>query len=277
MNNRDKRKNLAEDTLQALEQGFYTTSSGKRIDLTAIQQRAEQGTKVYSPKLSDDLINQSIPELEENTQIEVNNLTTLDATRQLIAAGFTEVLCLNFASAKNAGGGFLGGSQAQEESIARATGLYKCLLRADEYYETNRNTKSCFYTDYMIYSPSVPILKNEKGNYLEELVTCAIITAPAVNTGVVKQREAHRLDEVELVMKRRIKKVLAIALANGHRSIVLGAWGCGVFQNDPNAIAQYFKEVIDTDFHTHFKKIVFAIYSKNERFINAFQKSFNNS
>lgn len=81
----------------------------------------------------------------------------------------------------------------------------------------------------MIYSPNVPILKNEDGNNLEELISSAIITAPAVNAGVVKQREPERISEIEKVMKRRIRKVLAISLENGHTTIVLGAWGCGVF------------------------------------------------
>ncbi len=118
---------------------------------------------------------------------------------------------------------------AQEESIARATGLYPCLLQAPDYYAVNRTNKSCFYTDYMIYSPSVPILKDEAGNYLEELMTTAIITAPAVNTSVVKRREHRKTSKIEKVMRRRIEKVLAIASEQGHRNIVLGAWDCGVF------------------------------------------------
>ena len=75
-------------------------------------------------------------------------------------------------------------------------------------------------------------------------------------------------------MKRRIEKVLAIALKHGHQSIVLGAWGCGVFQNDPNDMARYFKEVIEEKFNNQFQKITFAIYARNERFIKPFQEAF---
>ena len=128
----------------------------------------------------------------------------------------------------------------------------------------------------MIYSPGVPILKNEEGCNLNKLITAAIITAPAVNTGVVKHREPHRMQEIEIVMKRRIEKVLTIALVHGHRSIVLGAWGCGVFQNDPNDIAKYFKEIIENKFKNEFKKIVFAVYSSRERFIKPFLNEFGN-
>jgi len=126
----------------------------------------------------------------------------------------------------------------------------------------------------MIYSPNVPIFKNEDGINLEELTCCGIITAPAVNAGVVKSREPERIDEIEEIMKRRIRKVLAISLEYGHRSIVLGAWGCGVFRNDPKDVARYFREILETSYENKFEKIVFAIYGRDERFINPFYDEF---
>lgn len=274
MKNREGRKLIAEDSLRIIEQGFYFSLSGKRVEIDQLQEAAEDGTIVYRPTDSQKLLKVAFEPLTTPSDIEVNDLSTLEVTRALFLDGYEDVLCLNFASAKNPGGGFLGGSQAQEESIARSTGLYACQLLASEYYEVNRNNKSCMYTDYMIYSPSVPIFKNESGENLEELNHCGIITAPAVNMGVVKRKEAHRVGEVEGVMKRRIRKVMAIALENDHRTLVLGAWGCGVFQNDPKDIARYFKEVLELDYKNRFKKIVFAIYSKNDRFITPFRELF---
>lgn len=275
MNNRGIRKKIAEETLEILERGFYENSKGERIEIRELQEMAEKLTKLYTPDESDNLLkNQRVESLNNETEIKVTNQTTLDAVRELISEGNKDVLCLNFASARNPGGGFLGGSQAQEESLARSTGLYNCQLKSFEYYEINRTTKSCIYTDYMIYSPFVPIIKNESGLNLDELNYCGIITSPAVNKGVVKQKEPEKLDDIEEVMKRRIRKVLAISLENNHKTIVLGAWGCGVFQNDPNDIARYFKETLSSDFKNKFKKIVFAIYSRNERFINPFHEEF---
>lgn len=275
MNNREQRKKIAEETLKILERGYFETPSGNRIDITNLQEKAELGTKLYKPKDSDEILGKgSYEELGISTEIQVTNQTTLDAVRALIKEGHKDVLCLNFASAKNPGGGFLGGSQAQEESIARSTGLYNCQIKSFEYYEVNRSTVSCIYTDYMIYSPNVPILKNEKGENLETLQYCGIITAPAVNTGVVKKKEPEKVSEIEEVMKRRIRKVLSISLENNHKAIVLGAWGCGVFQNDPKDIAKYFKEIIEGEYKNRFSKIIFAIYSRNERFIKPFQEEF---
>lgn len=275
MSNRINRVLIAQDTLKILKQGYFTSPSGQKIDIQAAQQAAEAETIVYSPALSNDLLAKRVTQpLVKSTKMEVNGLTTMDATRLLLAEGYDNVLCLNFASAKNAGGGFLTGSQAQEESIARSTSLYNCLLKAPDYYATNRKIKSGMYTDYMIYSPNVPMIKSERGHNLETLQLASVITAPAVNFGVVKQREPHRISEVEVIMKRRIEKVLMIALEHGHRAIVLGAWGCGVFQNDPPDISFWFKEVIERQFKDEFEKIVFAIYARNERFIRPFLEAF---
>ena len=275
MNNRADRKKIAEDTLKILEQGYFTAPSGKKVEISELQKKAVLGTKLYTPKASDEILkNRSFKDLETSTIIEVTNQTTLDATKMLIAEGHKDVLSLNFASAKNPGGGFLGGSQAQEESIARSTGLYKCQVHAFEYYEANRVIKSCIYTDHMIYSPYVPIIKNEEGINLEEAVYCGIITAPAVNAGIVRKKEPEKIAQIEVVMKRRIRKVLSISLENNHKTLVLGAWGCGVFQNNPKDIAKYFKEALETEYKNCFERIIFAIYAKNERFIKPFQEEF---
>jgi len=270
---RSNRRVIAQDTLDCLKKGNYALSNGTTIAIAQAQQQAQTKTRLYTPADSDALLTQ--PHLQTTprlTQIEVTQESTLAAIYRLLAVGKDKVLALNFASAKNAGGGFLGGSQAQEESLARSTGLYPCLLEAPDYYTSNRKTTSCFYTDHMIYSPQVPLLKDDDGHYRPTLQLASFITAPAVNTGVVQRQEPQRLAGVELAMKRRIAKVLAIALEQGHSHLVLGAWGCGVFRNDPAQIAQYFHEVIASDFKQAFETLVFAIYAKDERFIRPFQQ-----
>ncbi|MBI3220740.1 MAG: TIGR02452 family protein [Bacteroidetes bacterium] len=274
--NRENNKKTAEDTLRILKQGFYTNAFGENIIIKSAQQYAEDNTKVYSPNETDILIGKNtLNSPSKETNYRVVNDTTLNVVRKMLEAGQEKILCLNFASAKNPGGGFLNGSSAQEESIARATGLYPCLLNAQEYYNANRSINSCVYTDYMIYSPDVPIIKNEDGQYLENLCTVSIITAPAVNAGVVREREPHLVPEIEVVMKRRIEKVLRISFEHGHKNLVLGAWGCGVFRNSPEEVSRYFKEVIDDKFNSVFDNIFFGIYSKDEKFIIPFLDKFN--
>ena len=269
-----KRKEIAQDTLRVLEQGYFINPNGEKIDIAEAQKKAEEGTVCYTPAMSDEILAHDFKNEAKSTQFQVSERAIMREVSDMHEKGFENVVCLNFASAKNPGGGFLNGAEAQEESIARSTGLYPCQLNAREYYEVNRGTKSCFYTDYMIYSPAVPIVKKPNSRPSDALKTISIITAPAVNLGVVKHREPGRLDEVEGVMKRRIRKVLAIALHHGHTNIILGAWGCGVFRNSPNAIAAYFKEVIDTDYKNAFERIHFPIFSRNPKMIAPFLEAF---
>lgn len=274
--NRENKKKMAEDTLSILKQGFYTNALGENVLIKTAQQYSEDNTKVYSPEETDILTGKNILNIpNKETNYKVVNDTTLNVVRKMLEAGHEKILCLNFASAKNPGGGFLNGSSAQEESIARATGLHPCLLNAEEYYTTNRNTPSAIYTDYMIYSPDVPIIKNEEGECLENFCTVSIITAPAVNAGVLREREPQLVPEIEVVMKRRIEKVLRIAIEHGHKNLVLGAWGCGVFRNSPEDVSRYFKEVIDGKFDSVFDNIFFGIYADNEKFIIPFLDKFN--
>src|SRR4029079_8799885 len=92
--------------------------------------------------------------------IEVTDETTQIAARRLVESeGVTDLVLLNFASARNAGGGFINGAKAQEEDLCRCSGLYPCLMSQPGYYEANRNNRSAIYTDHLIYSPQVPLFR----------------------------------------------------------------------------------------------------------------------
>jgi len=269
-----RRIEIAKDTLEVLEKGSYTNSKGEQIDIAITQKNAVENTRLFKP---DELEEMRVNNKKVNnfqTRYEVTNETTLDAARPLVEDGVEDVLCLNFASAKNPGGGFLGGALAQEECIARATGLYPCLLQAMEYYEYHRKLGTCLYSDHMIYSPRVPILKDEGGNVLDKIVCTTIVTSPAVNVGVIRRQEAGKEDLIIPVMKVRIEKLLALCLHYQHTTLVLGAWGCGVFQNDPEEIAELFREALAGPFANQFKRVVFAVKTNKESIIEPFRKRF---
>ena len=269
------RASIAKDTLKILKQGYYTNPQGKQVSIKKAQSSAEQKTKVYRAEELEELIKQPIADSSHfETIFEVVNSTTLNCVRALNEKGATEILCLNFASARNPGGGFLKGSEAQEESIARATGLYNCQLKAKPYYDKNRAFESCLYSDYMIYSPRVPLFRNEKGEFMDDYIPVSIITAPAPNAGVIRRQERKNVQHIKPTLIRRIDMVLAIAKQYQHDTLVLGAWGCGVFGNDPEQVAELFMEALQNKYKNQFKKVVFAIYSKEERFIKPFQERF---
>ncbi|WP_276479484.1 TIGR02452 family protein [Paraflavitalea pollutisoli] len=273
--NQKARVAIAEDTLKLLEQEYYVNTTGARVDLQQAMEHATAHTTLYTPEALQTMLDQR-PDVGGSftTTYEVTNETTLDAVRRLAAAGAGNILCLNFASAKNAGGGFLGGAIAQEECIARASGLYPCLLKAPAYYAFHRKQWSCLYSDHMIYSPAVPILKDELGVLLDEIVLTAIVTSPAVNAGVVVEREKENKEQIIPVMRVRTAKLLALCATHGHDTLVLGAWGCGVFRNNPEEIAALFHEALTGPFAGQFRKVVFAVKTNKDSIIEPFMKYF---
>lgn len=204
------------------------------------------------------------------------NETTLEATRRLWQEG-ERVLALNFASAKNPGGGFLSGSQAQEESLARASGIYICLTGWEQMYVANRQCGTCLYTDHMIYSPDVPVFRDSEDRLLESPYRISFVTAPAVNAGAVRRNEPENVGLIESAMKSRIEMVLSVAMLARYDTLVLGAWGCGVFGNAPDNVARWFAgHLIDGVFSSVFKRVVFAVldHSADRSTIHPFFSAF---
>jgi len=268
------RKITAKETLEITRQGYYLNESGRRVDISKAQNMAIEETQYFASSKLDVMLSNLILNPQFDTIFEVVEETSIRSILRNTEEGHLNPLCLNFASAKNPGGGFFNGAQAQEESLARSSSLYPCQISSMEFYETHRAMKSCMYTDGMIYSPKVPILRKDNGNLLEEVILSSIITAAAVNAGVVKRFEAHRFNEIEEIMKKRIDKLLGLSTLQEHQTLILGAWGCGVFQNDPEIIAGIFQNLLMNKYKGVFKKVVFAVYAKNKKFINAFQNRF---
>lgn len=241
------RKSIAEETLAILEQGGYVIGE-TRVTVSAMQQAAVQATRLFTPADLEHLPGAPAQGIAARA-------TTTDETTFAAARRLPGCLALNFASAKNPGGGFLGGAQAQEECLARASGLYPCLLQARSYYDANRACRTCLYTDHMIYSPGVPVFRDDDDRLLAAPVPVSILTAPAVNAGAVA---AHERARIEPVMRQRLDYVLRVAQATGHRTLVLGAWGCGVFRNDPAALAGWFDEALQ-QWGGAFDQVVFAV------------------
>ena len=285
MMNRSRRAAIAKETLEILKAGRYTIpTSNQEVEIEREISDSITGTITYSPEMLSQLeadVQEKVSQLDCDTQFEVENETTFASSKKLLQQrSDNRVLCLNFASAKNPGGGFLGGSQAQEEALSRASALYLCLEPQQEYYEMNRKSKTCFYTDYMIYSPMVPVFRDDSDALVADPYCVSIVTAPAVNTGAVANSEHERLGEVPSVMLNRSGKLLSLAVANDYRALVLGAWGCGVFRNDPNDMADYFCQHlgIGGKFEHAFEQVHFGVldFTKHESTYRAFADKFAN-
>lgn len=259
-NSKHTRKSIAEDTLKTLNDGFYINKTGNKVDLASALAYAVEHAELIRPSDQVEVDHKD----QFDTKVSLLNRSTLEACEELTKV-YDKVFCLNFASAKNPGGGFLGGAQAQEESLARSSALYPTIVQMQEMYQTNKANDSCFYLDYMIYSPDVPVFKDDDGILLDHYYKVSFLTYPAVNAGVVLQREAHRAEEIYQVMTHRVHRTLAFAQSKGYKCLVLGAWGCGVFQNNPKHIARIFADALGNDFKNTFEHVEFAVLDRNDR------------
>ena len=260
MSRRHDAKRVALETYAILEAEGYEAPSGRYV-------RIEPTPSIlYTPE--DRPPHASIG--ERRTRVEVRNETTIVGARDLFDE-HGDVVALNFASARKPGGGWLVGSIAQEESLARASGLYTALVDSP-YYEFHVAQRDAHYSDHMIYSPDVPVFRTDDGALLEEPWRSSFITSPAVNLGELGDANASRVPNV---MRRRIRRILDVAAAHDHRHVVLGAFGCGVFRNDPDAVAGWFSDALDTTHVGVFAHVRFSVLdAANGANIEAFETAF---
>ena len=269
--NRAARKQTAADTLQILEDGAYFDPIENEVSVRDWLAAAVDGTTL--------IVEPPAPPAGPgpfDTVTEVRNETTLSAARRLAGADpSADVLALNFASAKNPGGGFLSGAQAQEESLGRATGLYACVRTQDGFYEHNRRDGGAFYSHRMIYSPRVPVFRDDADALLADPYRVSILTAPAPNAGAVASNHSNRLPDLPAAFRERATRALSVAADRGHLDLVLGAWGCGVFRNDPAFVAGLWDELLTGPFRGAFRTVAMAVLDRPDgATVAAFRKRF---
>ncbi len=239
---------LGLSAVEAARDGVYISPAGHEIDWRDAVQAACD-VKVSIPPEAKLPRNERTPFTE--TRVQVTNETTLGASLRFIEQGLRP-LALNFANGIQPGGGFLHGARAQEEALCRSSALYLTLVD-DPMYEEHRKRPQPDSSDWAIYSPDVPVFRTDDGTelphpWLLSFLTCAAPYAPRIG-----QPQSGDL------LQKRIHRVLAIARAYGYSALVLGAWGCGAFANDPHRTAVDFRQALENDFSGAFSDIVFAI------------------
>ena len=259
--NRNERAKAAQETLNYFNQGLYNIGS-KTISCASIC-----NTEFIS---IDKLEAINMGEGNCTPKYEVVNESVIDTIFRLAPVGV-----LNFASAKNPGGGFLNGSLAQEEALAISSDLYNSQLQAQEFYDINRQCKTALYTHNMIYSKDVTFIRGADMNTVPEPVKANILTCPAVNAGAFYKNERGNAATVKRVMAERIRHILNVFAAKGDRKIILGAYGCGVFGNDPADVADIFCNLLKTKgVERYFDYISFAVYDRQGHHYETFKKRF---
>jgi uncharacterized protein (TIGR02452 family) len=258
---RSTRKELAQQTVEIVERGSYKSAAGRTVDIAASVRTCLEATQLFEPERLEELRQQILdsPPGGFATNLEVVNETTLAGITRILD-GKGPIAVLNFASAKNPGGGFLNGSQAQEESLARSSALHASQLRAWEFYERHRRLPSLLYSDAMIWSPDCPVFRDDEGTLLDEPQLVSFITSPAPNAGATASNRPQELVQIPEVFRRRSEYVLALAASKRCRRLVLGAWGCGVFRNDPALVAATFVDHLrDGSWSGRFEHVLFSV------------------
>lgn len=248
---------VAEETLTIVRDGRYAAEHGD-VDLRDAITYARDGTRLYRPGDYDRLAASHVDGGALPT-FEVAGVSTMLAARRLHARGL-DVAALNFASATRPGGGFLGGAKAQEEDLARCSSLVECLSGCPEYYDANRSCGTSLYTNHLIYSPRVPFFRDEQLNLVADPFFVSVLTSPAPNANEVRAHEPLAASRIDDVIYERGREILLVAREHGHRVLVLGAWGCCVFRNDPETVAaMWHYHLHKPEFAGAFDHVVFAI------------------
>jgi uncharacterized protein (TIGR02452 family) len=256
---------LGRSAVEAAKVGYYLDTKGRKVHWSEAVHAACEAKRSIAP--DDQLPNREFRTFAE-TRVQVTNETALGVSLRLVENGMRP-LALNFANGIHPGGGFLGGARAQEEVLCRSSALYMTLV-GDPMYAEHRKRPRPDSSDWAIYSPDVPVFRKDDGTPLDRpwllsFITCAAPYAPAIG-----QPEAGDL------LQLRIHRMLAIAQAFSHAVLVLGAWGCGAFANDPSRTARNFRQALENDFRGAFSDIVFAItdWSPERRFLGPFRDVF---
>lgn len=258
---------IVKENAEIFKTKSYTTRSGTLVDISKQLEFSNSNTKFYPHTFE-------VPHVIVGA-IKTNITVTEETTNQAILRLRSKypnvnVLALNFASAKEPGGGYLRGSIAQEEDICRGSSLYNNLLTQPDYYKNNKDLRSPLYTDGMIISKEIVFFRDQYMDLLEVPITADILTCPAP---MAKICSGSQLLELESTLDKRIHKMLHIAYYNGYHSLILGAWGCGAFGNDPVLVSSLFKKHLNK---FKFVDVCFAIYDKtnNQKILKAFQNVF---
>lgn len=277
---RTERRAIAKSTLEIIEARSYTTGEVK-YDIRPQLEAMLSGTRYYA---ADSLLSlwpqptsTSNSARERATEISIVEISTLQGASLLASTPYTspeetrrKVGVLNFASAKNPGGGFQNGAQAQEESIARSSTLYPSLIcsTGEKFYGPHKkDPKGGYYSHATIFSPDVVVFRTDSGELIKP-VQIDVVTSAAVNAGVARRtlsgQVAGEAEEVKIgkVMKERMGRILFLFERNGIRDVVLGSFGTGVFQNKVSLVAAIWAELLvapGARFTNSFDRVVFAI------------------
>lgn len=238
--------------------------------------RAAVKNSTEKQKLILEVENYSVSELGKYTE-EAKLVVSRKRSFEAASAYKGSKVCVhNFASASNPGGGVVRGSSAQEECLCRCSTLYFNLNTSEMwngFYSPHRAEQNPLHNDDCIYTPEVIVFKSdtaspsimpEKEWYSVDVITCAAPNLRERPSNMMNLGDGHRAvkiadKDLQALHEKRLTRILDIAAAENNEVVILGAFGCGAFENSPEVVARAAKNVIGKYMHA-FKTIEFAVY-----------------
>lgn len=222
-----------------------------RLEYSKEISESQSGTTIY------DEHTELVPEFTNPVHVTVEDIDSISAVHKYTGEG--KVCLLNFASYRDPGGGFTRGGNTQEEDICHGSTLFPVLnSRLDDYYKENRwreaHENNQLYENRALYTPSILFPKGDTYSKADVL-TCA---APKFNKKKYTNNFLYKYNDY--YMRSRAEFVIDVAIVEEVDVLVLGAFGCGAFQQDPSRVASYFRDALIKDGRMRaFRKVVFAI------------------
>lgn len=230
--------------------------------------------------------------VEPKTTVMPDILTPLkgkETTISLVAFGAAEavvkarranpdakIAVLNFSSFRNPGGGFMTNMLAQEESLCYCSNLYWELNKhRNDFYAVNSSMlNSGLYVDRAMLSENISFVASAPENYLpnKEICTVDVITCAAPNLNYMMRRGHHWDKNVLQTIRDRIHYIDSILAGRNYDIVIYGAYGCGVFKNDPDYVARCFKWDLQHNYPSSFSRVIFAIPDKASKNYLAFKE-----
>lgn len=179
--------------------------------------------------------------------VDVRSMDTFQMAYEYLQEGLFP-LALNMASYQGAGGGVAKGCPAQEEELFRRSNAHQ--THPPEWYPLRK--------EEMIYSPEVTVIKDTRAwqyqripEFKVSMIACAALLDPPLING-------RYTDLDRQLMWWKIESLFLVGINGGHDSLVLGALGCGAYQNPPQEVVSLYRLAI-RKYGTYFRRIGFAI------------------
>ena len=242
-------------------------------------EKSVESSRIINDAIDENIIREAKDIIYQNKEISLlsENIKVLptDTVTALFSSESDNICVLNFASYKNPGGKFLQGSMAQEEYLCHHSILYNVLCHfTNEYYKKNlKSLNYGMYSNRLIYSKDILFADGFNVKFAD-VITCAAPNKLVLEFNNYENDYLNILDEeFNDAMLKRIYGILKAASDMNKDTIILGAFGCGVFKNNPVFVSNAFKAIIYSGFRNKFKEIIFAIIQNNfDEFYDCFNK-----